>query len=368
MRHRYDSLIGQVVAANVVLVTLTLIAAALVGRLDTQGGGEESWQLLVLALVIVLTFCVNLWMLQRRFRPLEDLIERVERIDPAEPATFEVAAEPFDEIGRLARSFRRMLDRMEEERLRSGKAVLRAQEEERRRVARDLHDEVNQALTAILLRLEALLHEVPPERAAEVAELKRLATQAMDELLSLARQLRPTALDDHGLVPAIEAQLRGFGERAGIKAQLTTSGNPGALDDEKQTVVYRVVQEALANAGRHARAGSVEVALDVNRGGAELRVSDDGVGFDPGGDATGGLGLEGMAERARLVGGELDLRSSPGAGTQLTLRVPETRPGPASIGDLGETTTRPGPASIGDLGEMTARTDGPPVAKLGGSE
>ena len=144
----------------------------------------------------------------------------------------------------------------------------------------------------------------------------------MDELLNLARQLRPTALDDHGLVPAIEAQLRGFGERAGIKARLTTHGNPGALADEKQTVVYRVVQEALANAGRHARAGSVEVALSVNGEGAELRVSDDGVGFDPAVARDGGLGLEGMAERAKLVGGELDLRSSPGAGTELTLRVP----------------------------------------------
>jgi two-component system sensor histidine kinase UhpB len=321
MRQKYDSLIGQVVAANVVLVTLTLLAAALVGGLDTQGG-DETWQLLVLALVIMLTFVVNLWMLQRRFRPLETLIERVERIDPSEPATFEITGDPVEEIDRLSHSFRRLLERMDEERLRSGKAVLRAQEEERRRVARDLHDEVNQALTAILLRLEALGHDLADEQAAEVRELKRLATQAMDELLSLARQLRPTALDDHGLVPAIEAQLRGFGERAGIQARLTTDGNPGALDAEKQTVVYRVVQEALANAGRHARAGSVEVALSVKGAGAELRVSDDGVGFDPAIVRRGGLGLEGMAERAKLVGGELDLRSSPGAGTELTLRVP----------------------------------------------
>ena len=321
MRQKYDSLIGQVVAANVVLVTLTLLAAALVGGLDTQGD-DETWQLLVLALVILLTFVVNLWMLQRRFRPLETLIERVEQIDPSEPATFEITGDPVEEIDRLAHSFRRLLERMDEERLRSGKAVLRAQEEERRRVARDLHDEVNQALTAILLRLEALGHDLADDQAAEVRELKRLATQAMDELLSLARQLRPTALDDHGLVPAIEAQLRGFGERAGIHARLTTDGNPAALDDEKQTVVYRVVQEALANAGRHARAGNVEVALSVEGGGAELRVSDDGVGFDPALVRKDGLGLDGMAERAKLVGGELDLRSSPGAGTELTLRVP----------------------------------------------
>ena len=188
-------------------------------------------------------------------------------------------------------------------------------------MARDLHDEVNQALTAILLRLEALAQDTP-ERAAEVAELKRLALQAMDELLNLARQLRPTALDDHGLVPAIEAQLKGFGERTGIDARLTTEGDPAKLDEERQTVIYRVAQEALTNAGRHAGADRVEVELHARNGGAELRVRDDGSGFDPSAKREGGLGLEGMAERARLVGGELDLRSSPGAGTELTLRLP----------------------------------------------
>ncbi len=320
MRRRHDSLIGQVTAANVVLVTLTLLAAVLVGGLDHSA--DDRWQLLVLALVIVLTFCVNLWMLQRRFAPLEHLIDRIERIDPSEPSTFELAGDPVEEIDRLAQSFRRLLQRVDDERRRSGKLVLRAQEEERRRVARDLHDEVNQALTAILLRLEALALDMPPEHVEEVTELKRLANQTMDELLNLARQLRPTALDDHGLLPAIEAQVRGFEERSGIRAQLQTSGDPALLDEEKQTVIYRVAQEALANAGRHANARSVALALDVEGEAAELRISDDGVGFDPVASRGDGLGLDGMAERARLVGGELDLRSSPGSGTELTLRVP----------------------------------------------
>ena len=320
MRRRHDSLIGQVTAANVVLVTLTLLAAVLVGALDHSA--DDRWQVLVLALVIVLTFCVNLWMLQRRFAPLEHLIDRIERIDPSEPSTFELAGDPVEEIDRLAQSFRRLLQRVDDERRRSGKLVLRAQEEERRRVARDLHDEVNQALTAILLRLEALAHDMPPERLGDVTELKRLANQTMDELLNLARQLRPTALDDHGLLPAIEAQVRGFEERSGIRAQLQTSGDPSLLDEEKQTVIYRVAQEALANAGRHANASSVALALDVEGQTAELRIRDDGVGFDPVASRGDGLGLDGMAERARLVGGELDLRSSPGSGTELTLRVP----------------------------------------------
>ena len=189
-------------------------------------------------------------------------------------------------------------------------------------MARDLHDEVNQALTAILLRLEALSQDLPPERSDEVAELKRLASQTMDELLNLARQLRPTALDDHGLLPAIEAQMRIFEERNQIDARLDVSGDTAGLDEEKQTVIYRVAQEALANVGRHAQAHHVEVSLSVADHATELRVRDDGVGFDPVSVHGSGLGLEGMGERARLVGGELDLRSSPGSGTELTLRVP----------------------------------------------
>ncbi|MGI8945155.1 MAG: sensor histidine kinase [Thermoleophilaceae bacterium] len=321
VRPRGDSLIGQVVTANVVLVTLTVFAVGLAAGLDLSIR-EQRWQFVILALVVLLTFCVNLWMLQRRFGPLKHLIDRIERIDPAEPATFEIASDPVAEIDRLAASFRRLLRRVDHERKRSGKLVLRAQEEERRRLARDLHDEVNQALTAVLLRLEALAQDLPPEAVREVAELKRLTSQAMEELLTLARQLRPAALDDHGLVPAIEAQLRSFSRRNGIPARLRTEGDPAQLDEEQQTALYRVAQEALVNAGRHSAAGRVEVELAATAAGTRLRIRDDGGGFDPTAVNGAGLGLEGMAERARLVGGELDVRSAPGAGTEVTMRLP----------------------------------------------
>jgi two-component system, NarL family, sensor histidine kinase UhpB len=327
MTRRDDSLIGQVVAANVLLVALTLLAASLVAGLDVQVASER-WQFLVLALAIMLTLCVNMWMLQRRFRPLELLIERIEQVDPAAPGALDLTSErPAEEIGRLAEAFRRLLERVEQERRRSGQLVMRAQEEERRRLARDLHDEVNQALTAILLRLEALAQESPPEHAQEVGELKRLVNQAMDELLNLARQLRPSALDDHGLVPAIDAQLKRFAARTGVEVRMQAEGDVEALGEDAQTAVYRVAQEALTNAERHAGATVVEVELEVAEDRTELRVRDDGGGFDPGratraGDpASQGLGLRGMAERARLVGGELDVRSAPNGGTSVTLRI-----------------------------------------------
>jgi two-component system, NarL family, sensor histidine kinase UhpB len=321
MKRRDDSLIGQVVAANVVLVVLALLAASLAAGLDLTIR-DQRWEFLVLSLAIVLTLCVNLWMLKRRFAPLERLIDRVEAIDPAVSAGFEPTGDPVEEIDRVERSFKRLLDGIEAERRKGGQLVLRGQEEERRRLARDLHDEVNQALTAILLRLEALAQSAPG-RAEELAELKRLVNQAMAELLNLARQLRPAALDDHGLVPAIEAQLEGFAARTGVEARFETRGDPSSLDDDRQTAIYRVAQEALANVGRHSSARSVEVELAaLESGGAQLQVRDDGSGFDPAHRRNGGLGLEGMAERARLVGGELDVRSAPGAGTQVTLRIP----------------------------------------------
>jgi two-component system sensor histidine kinase UhpB len=216
--------------------------------------------------------------------------------------------------------------RIEDERRRSGRLVLRAQEEERRRLARDLHDEVNQALTAILLRLEALSQDAPPSLDPELSELKRLVNQAMSELLQLARQLRPTALDDHGLLPAVASHVRRFAAQTGIEADLDADeaeAGAGKLQPDEEIAVYRIAQEALANVARHAGASRVSVGLRTRGSGVELTVRDDGRGFSVEGQASsGGLGLGGMAERARLVGGELTIESRPGAGTELCLRVP----------------------------------------------
>jgi two-component system sensor histidine kinase UhpB len=317
---RRESLIGQVVAVNVLMVVAVLFAASAAAGLNL-GVTDERLRFGAIVVSALLLLLVNLILLRRRFSPLETLIARLEEIDPAQPNTqFVVPSTAVEEVERLAITFRRLLKRIEDERRRSGRLVLRAQEEERRRLARDLHDEVNQALTAILLRLEALSQDAPPEQAAEVGELKRLVNQAMEELLSLARQLRPSALDDHGLLPAIETQLNRFAAQGGVEAHLRTDGDPEDLGEAAQTAIYRTVQESLQNIGRHASATAVEVELDVEGERAQLRVRDDGDGFDPR-EGTNRLGLKGMAERARLVGGELDVRSTPGGGTTVTLRI-----------------------------------------------
>jgi two-component system sensor histidine kinase UhpB len=324
MKPRKDSnsLAGQVVAANVLMVVATVFAASAATHLNLTIQ-DERLQFGLLGLSIVLVLLVNMLMLRRRFSPLDRLIDRIEAIDPADPTDFETSHEPggAEEIDRLAVSFGRMLRRIDDERKRSGRLVLRAQEEERRRLARDLHDEVNQSLTAILLRLEALNQSAGPEVEDEIGEVKRLVNQAMDELLKLARQLRPSALDDHGLTSAIVGQVRRFSSQSGIKAEVTTTGEPSGLESDQEIAAYRFVQEALSNIAQHADATQVEVNVSVNGHALELRIRDDGRGFDPAGNHEG-TGLSGMRERARLVGARIEVASRPGRGTDLTLQVP----------------------------------------------
>jgi two-component system sensor histidine kinase UhpB len=266
---------------------------------------------------------------RRRLAPLEDLVEAMEKVDlssprPLLPASIDGVGET-EEVARMELAFLRMMRRLEAERRRAGSAALHAQEEERARVARDLHDEVNQSLTGLLLRLEAAREGAPAELEGELAETKALANQAMNELLSLARQLRPTALDDLGLVAAIEGQVDQLG-RGQIAARLDAEGNFSDLGDDAQLVVYRVAQEALSNAARHSGAEHVEVRLRRPAGGGVLlEIADDGRGFafDV---SERGLGIGGMRERALLIGAELTIESRPGAGTTVRLIVPGESP------------------------------------------
>ena len=325
MRRR-ESLAGQVVAINVLMVVAVLFAATAAAGLDLAVN-DQRLRFGAIAIAVLLLLLINAILLRRRFSPLETLIARLEEIDPAQPtAEFVLPRTQVEEVERLAITFRRLLRRIEEERRRSGRLVLRAQEEERRRLARDLHDEVNQALTAILLRLEALSQEANEPLSREIAQLKALVNQAMEELLRLARQLRPAALDDLGLIAAIDGQIARFSEQSGIQTALHHEGAPEALTDDQQTVIYRVVQEALSNAAQHSGATFVDFDLRVFPShGVELRVRDDGRGFDTASPEPNGrgIGLSGMAERARLVGGELTVNSVPGSGTRVRLYIPQ---------------------------------------------
>jgi two-component system sensor histidine kinase UhpB len=279
---------------------------------------------IVVLAVVAAALAVNLVVLRRRFAPLESLIEEMEKVDlsrpgPLLPDSIDGVGET-EEVERIELAFLRMIRRLEAERRRAGSAALRAQEEERARVARDLHDEVNQSLTGLLLRLEAVREAAPPELEPELAETRSLANQAMQELLSLARQLRPTALDDLGLAAAIGGQVEQL-DRSGLAAELSTEGDFSDLDDDVQLVVYRVAQEAITNAARHSEAQRIAVNLRRTERGVELTVADDGRGFAFE-QSERGLGIGGMRERALLIGAELTIESRPGHGTTVRLSVP----------------------------------------------
>jgi two-component system sensor histidine kinase UhpB len=317
---RKPTLATQILAINALLIVSTAGAAIVAARLslDDVVGRRQA---LVLVAGILGMVLVNSVVLRRRFAPLEKLIDVMERIDLAGPGQrADVPEADSEDVIRLVQAFNRMLGRLEDERTRTAAAVLQGQESERARVARDLHDECNQALTAVLLRLEAHVHDAPPELQAELRETKAVAISAMDELLRLARELRPAALDDHGLEAALRTQLERFSDHTGVPATLRCYESLHDLAEHEQTVVYRVVQESLSNITRHARASNVLVEVGRDHGRPVVRVVDDGVGFSTLEDSDG-IGLVGMRERARLARGRLQVASAPGRGTAVELRL-----------------------------------------------
>ena len=320
---RQRTLLTQVLAVNTVLVALTAFVAAVVAR-ERLNEAVSTQGMLLLGLAVLAVVLLNSLLLRRRLEPMGKLVSTMSAVDLTSPGTrAEVSPGASSEVQRLTGDFNRMMGRLEHERRESGRAVLRAQEQERTRIAQDLHDEVNQALTGILLRLEATMSDAPPHLVGELADTKALATQAMEELLHLARELRPTALDDHGLVPALASQIAAFGERTGIRSRfLGPTGGLPRLSDEEQLVIYRVTQESLSNVVQHAGASRVDVELNTV-GRTVLRVRDDGKGFESrnGHRGRNRLGVSGMRERALLVGGSLSIFSTPGEGTTIELTM-----------------------------------------------
>ncbi len=208
-------------------------------------------------------------------------------------------------------------------------AVIAAQESERARVSRDLHDDIGQALTSVLLGLH-LIEEPATQRPTDddlvrrVDELRQLVVDALHRTRRLAFELRPTVLDDVGLAPALERLVADTSERSGLVVDAVVDSVPalGEMTPEVATAVYRVVQEALTNVVRHARAKTASVAVTASAGKLRTLIEDDGIGFDPAEPSREHLGLKGMNERAELVGGTVRVISTPGSGTTIVLEVP----------------------------------------------
>ena len=264
-------------------------------------------------------------------RPLSRLAEAARAIGRGEtPAQAELYGHP--EVGQVAVAFDAMskqLREKEEERSQLLARVLTAQEAERKRISRELHDEAGQALTSLLMGLTRIEQSASePDVKAEAAELRATTTGALDLMRDMARDLRPSTLDDLGLVAALGRYVADYGPRHHLETDFQAASMDGArLPAETEIVLYRIAQEALTNVSRHANARSVNVLLERRNGHAILVVEDDGQGFDaeqvretamPGAK----LGILGMEERAGLVGGTLTVESRPGAGAAVFVEVP----------------------------------------------
>jgi two-component system sensor histidine kinase UhpB len=274
----------------------------------------------VLLAGLVAMLAVNLVLIRRLFSPLERLTALMRSIDPLEPGVRVETAAADPDVQALAAAFNDMLDRLEGERRDSGRRALAAQEFERVRVARELHDEVGQTLTGVMLGIERVGRGALPEMRDALVELREAARGSLDDVRRIARELRPEALDDLGLASALNTLATRVARDAGVHVDRRLSGDTG-LSADAELVVYRVAQEALTNIARHAGARRVELVLERRGPVTRLLVRDDGGGFDPA-RVPRGSGIRGMRERAVLVGGRLLLDSAPGRGTQVRLEVP----------------------------------------------
>jgi two-component system, NarL family, sensor histidine kinase UhpB len=267
---------------------------------------------------LVVTIAVNALLLRHAFAPLARLVQRMETVDLLRPGQ-RLQVRRDDEIGSVVATFNRMLDRLEAERQESGRRVLAAQEAERVGIARDLHDEVGQVLTGVLLQLNSIA-EAAPEHEEALAEARQAVRRALDEVRRISSDLRPEMLEHLGLVSALTELTRSFARVTGIAVDRQFASSLPKLAPEVELAIYRIAQESLTNIARHAQAGRVAIALEPGRGSVVLRVADDGRGFA--GAPTEHGGLRSMRERALLVDGALAIEPAPEGGVEVRLEVP----------------------------------------------
>lgn len=278
--------------------------------------------ILVAGLVVMLI--ANAALLRIGLAPLDRLTKLMTTVDLLRPGQ-RLPEHGHGGIAELIRTFNAMLERLEHERAASSARVLLAQEAERRRIAQELHDEVGQSMTAILLGLKRAADEADEPLRGELHQAQEITRDSLDEVRRLVRRLRPGVLEDLGLVSALTSLTTEFATHTGLLVVRHFDAGLPALDQQTELVLYRVAQEALTNTARHAEAGRVEVSLRHSDGTVVLTVADDGRGA---GIAREGSGIRGMRERALLIGATLDVASQPQAGTQVRLAVPVPRKQP----------------------------------------
>jgi len=318
MKMQRGSLYQRVFLVNAaILVVATLVVAITPATVSFP---VELTEAIVLAAGLVAILVLNAFALRATFAPLERLTRSMRDVDPYRPGA-RLEADGPQEVRELVVVFNDMLDRLEGERRESGRRALAAQEGERWRVAQELHDDVGQALTGVLLRLESLARRAPPDLLPDVRVTQEATRETIDRVGLVVRQLRPEALTDLGLAKALAALAGRVEEESGLRVRSRVAAGIDERGDESELVIYRVAQESLTNVVRHAHATEVVLTLERDeRRGLVLRIRDDGAGLPAAPQVR--YGILGMRERAMLIGATLTIENNPGGGVEVTLTAP----------------------------------------------
>ncbi|GGM08951.1 histidine kinase [Streptomyces fumigatiscleroticus] len=295
---------------------LVLATALLLGPVTVSTPVLPAEALVLLAGLAAL-LAGNAVVLRIGLAPLKRLGSAMAAADLLRPGARAVVAGPA-ETAALITTYNTMLNRLEAERAAGAARVLGAQERERHRIARELHDEVGQTLTAVLLQLKRVADRAPGELREEVTQAQEATRAGLDEIRRIARRLRPGVLEELGLASALRSLASEFSAH-GLTVRHQVPGDLPRLSEESELVIYRVAQEGLTNTARHSAADRAEVRLRPCGEGVELLVRDNGTGL---GGAPEGAGISGMRERALLIGADLRLGPAPGRGTDVRLRIP----------------------------------------------
>ena len=318
-KRTYVPLFQRIVLANLVLLGAACLAIFIV--LSPKRVSEVATDGVLVASLAIVTL-INVLLVRRAVAPLQHLTEIARRVDLENPGVRIPGASKGSEAGELATTLNEMLDRLERDREAAARRVLAAHEAERLRVAQELHDEVGQTLTAVLLQLSRVRGRLPPDLSGQLDEAQEAARTSLEDVRRIATELRPETLDDLGLASALAALSDSFGNRAGLRVSRDIQLESPHLSREAELVVYRVAQEALTNVARHSGSPTAQMTL---AGGAEeltLTVRDFGQARREH-PIRAGNGVRGMRERALLIGATLSIGPPrAGPGTELRLRVP----------------------------------------------
>ncbi|HEX2704047.1 MAG TPA: sensor histidine kinase [Solirubrobacteraceae bacterium] len=319
--YRGLSLYVRVVIVNAsVLLVPTLLLSLTPAYVPFPGSVTD---VLVLVLGLLVVIAANALLLRLTFTPLAGLADAMREIDLLRPGA-RLQASGGAEITQVIATFNEMLDRLEHERFESNRRTHLALEAERRRIGHELHDEIGQRLTGILLELQRTLdHDCLPATRTELGHVQELTRGILDDVGRIAWQMRPGILDDLGISKALEALVDGVAETAPAAVSLCVEPLVPECGPDVEIVLYRVAQEGLTNALRHSRASDISLQLAPHDGGGvKLEVNDNGHGLDP--TAAEGPGLRGMRERALSIGAELTIESLRGSGATVRLVVADT--------------------------------------------